>query len=255
MKIFTSMNLKHRTSIHQTSIVIVLGMLFIPFVLEAQLQSITTFSEYSSTLSKRLDVKNADAVGGGVDVVYSVAKNITVGLRAGYYLYSVNQTDQLNRWGWRFWDDRYLNKIQADMRADPSLSAVIGSAQKMDLIPVSLHCDYIFVVAENLTMVPTLGAGIAFYKRRLFADETWTKVFPAANYSFTYNFRNFAPAKNGNPIFGTAGVSVRHKMFSTIGIVSSLQYTQYLETKNSFGYNEFIFTNEFGIRLGLEFFY
>jgi hypothetical protein len=249
------MNLLQKILIRRTFIPVFLGMFLFPLIMQAQLQSITAFSEYSTTLSKRLDVKNADAVGGGVDVVYSVAENVTIGLRAGYYLYSVSQTDQLNRWGWRFWNDRYLNKIQADMRADPSLSAMIGSVQKMDLIPVMLHCDYTFTVADNLTMVPTLGAGMAFYQRRLFADETWTKVFPAAEYSFTYSFRNFAPAKKGNPIFGTAGVTVRYKLFSSVGITSSLHYTQYLETKDRFGYNEFIFTNESGFRLGLEFFY
>ncbi|HAP34636.1 MAG TPA: hypothetical protein DCQ28_01350 [Bacteroidetes bacterium] len=250
-----AMRITHRTNILRKNILIVLGMFLFPFVLQAQLHSITAFSEYSSTLSKRLDVKNADAVGGGVDIIYSVTENITFGLRTGYYLYSISQTDQLNRWGWKFWNDRYFNKIQADMRADPSLSAVIGSVQKMDFIPVSLHCNYSFEVVEDVTIVPTLGAGVAFYKRRLFADETWTKVFPAAAYSFTYNFRNFAPDKKGNPIFGSAGVAVRYKIFSSVGISSTFNYTQYLETKNSFGYNEFIFENEYGVRIGLEFFY
>jgi hypothetical protein len=227
----------------------------IPFSLQAQLQTITVFSGYSSVLSTRFDVKRADAVGGGVDVVFAVSEHFSVGLRGGYYLYSLNQTDQLNRWGWRFWNDRYLNKIQADMRADPSLTAVIGSVQKMDLLPVSLHCDYTIEVAEAATIVPSIGAGAAFYQRRLYADETWTKVFPSENYSFTYNLRNFAPSKKGNPLFATAGLSLRYKPFASAGIYSSVQYTQYIETKNMFGYDGFIAQNEFGIRLGLEFYY
>jgi hypothetical protein len=227
----------------------------IPFLLEAQLQTITAFSAYSSVLSKRLDVQQADAVGGGVDVVYAVTEHFSVGLRGGYFLYSLNQTDQLNRWGWRFWNDRYYNKIQADMRADPSLTAVIGSVQKMDLLPLSLHCDYLMQVGEAMTVIPSLGAGAAFYQRRLYADETWTKSFPSANYSFTYNLRNFAPTKKGNPLFGTAGISLRYRLFASAGIYSSALYTHYAETKDSFGYTNFIAQNEIGLRLGLEFYY
>lgn len=223
--------------------------------MNAQLKSITTVAEYSSTLSKRLDVQDASAVGGGVDITYAVAGNFNIGLRAGYLLYSINQTDQLNRWGWTFWNDRYLNKIQSDMRADPSLSAVIGSVQKMDAIPVALHCDYTIDAAEKLTIVPTVAAGVTFYSRRLFADETWTKIFPAAAYSFTYNFRNFAPTKKGSPLFGSAGVAVRYRLFSDVGVVSSVNYTQYIATTDSFGYTGFPFDNECSIKLGLEFLY
>lgn len=230
-------------------------MFILPMMTYAQLRSLSAFTEYSSTLSKRLNVKNADAVGGGVDVVFAVDEKLSLGIRGGYYLYSVNQTNQLNGWGWRFWDDRYLNKIQADMKADPSLSAVIGSIQKMDLIPLTFHVDYSIEAAEDLNIIPSLGAGIAFYQRRLYADETWTKNFPAASYSFTYSFRNFAPAKKGNPIFAAVGAAVSYKMFSSIGVNGSLNYTHYLETPDRFGYDNFIFTNEFTVRLGLEFFY
>ncbi len=141
------------------------------------------------------------------------------------------------------------------MKADPSLTAEIGSVQKMDFIPVSVHCDYQYSAAEDLTVAPSIGVGAAFYQRRLYADETWTKTFPAADYSFTYNFRNFAPSKKGNPLFAVVGASVHYKMFSSAGVISSAQYTHYLETPNQFGYNEFIFLNEFSFRIGLEFFY
>ncbi|MFZ4621905.1 MAG: hypothetical protein ACOYNS_15195 [Bacteroidota bacterium] len=235
--------------------VMCIALLLFPMMLNAQLRSISAFAGYSSTFSKRVNVTNADAVGMGIDVVYSVSENVNIGIRGGYSLYSVNQTDQLNGWGWRFWNDRYLNKIQADMKADPSLSAVIGSVQKMDLIPVTLHGEYLFSVAEDLTVAPTLGIGAAFYQRRLYADETWTKTFPAADYSFTYNFRNFAPSKKGNPLFAVVGASAHYKMFSSVGLISSLLYTQYLDTPDRFGYNGFIFSNELTVRLGLEFFY
>ncbi len=250
-----SINIADSVHVRRFCSSVLLILLLIPLMTNAQLRTITAYTEYSSTLSKRLDVTKADALGGGVDILFAVSEEITIGMRGGYYFYSVQQTDQLNRWGWRFWNDRYLNKIQADMKADPSLTAVIGSVQKMDLIPLTVHGDYTIAAAEDLTVTPTIGIGAAFYQRRLYADETWTKTFPSANYSFTYSFRNFAPSKKGNPLFGTIGASVSYKMFSSIGVHSSVNYTQYLKTPGKFGYDGFIFSNEFSLRLGLDFTY
>ena len=221
----------------------------------AQLRSITVYSEYASPLTKRLDVQNISAVGGGVDITYTVADNFCIGLRGGYALYAINQTDQLNRWNWKFWNDRYLNKIQADMRADPSLSVVIGSVQKMDLIPVELHLDYAYTAAELLVITPSVSGGVSFYTRRLFADETWTKTFPAANYSFTYNFRNYAPMKKGNTFHAGIGCTVRYRMFSDVSISAAAFYTQHVSTVNEAGYAAFPFENEMNVRLGLDFLY
>lgn len=230
-------------------------LILVPLLLPAQFHSIRAFTEYSRPLSARLQVNSIDAVGIGIDLQYAVDDHWLIGLRSGYHLYSVQQTDQLNRWGWRFWNDRYLNKIQADLKADPSLSAVIGSVQKMDYIPVTLHGDYRVDVVEELVIVPSVGFGAAFYQRRLYADETWTKNFPAAQYSFTYQFRNFAPAKKGNPLFAVIGTAVNYRAFTTIGVTAAVQYTRFLVTPGRYGYDDFLFTDELGVRIGLEFLY
>jgi hypothetical protein len=221
----------------------------------AQLRSITVYSEYASPLAKRLDVQRADAVGGGVDISYSVLGNFCIGLRGGYALYAIDQTDQLNRWGWTFWNDRYLNKIQADMRADPSLSTVIGSVQKMDLIPATLHLDYVYEADERLMITPSISGGVSFYTRRLFADETWTKTFPAADYSFTYNFRNYAPMKKGNVLHAGFGCVLQYRVFTDVDVSAGAFYTLYAATGNKDGYAAFPFENEANIRLGLNFMY
>ncbi len=221
----------------------------------AQLRSIEVYTNYASPFSKRMAVQRIDGVGGGVDITYSLAEHVSIGLRGGYVLYSIDQTDQLINWGWTFWNDRYLNKIQADMRADPSLSSVIGSVQKMDLIPVALHLDYAFAAAEKFTITPSVAGGLSFYTRRLYADETWTKQFPAANYSFTYNFRNFAPAKKGTTFHAGVGCLLNYRVFSDVNITTAAMYTQYVSTVNQAAYAAFPFENEMDIRLGVEFVY
>jgi hypothetical protein len=231
------------------------AMLAAPTAGSAQLRSITVYSEYTAPVTRRIAVQHISGVGGGVDIAFSLSERVSLGLRGGYTLYSLDQPDQLNQWNWNFWNDRYLNKIQSDMRADPSLSAVIGSIQKMDLIPVLMHLDYAFVPAEGFAITPSVSGGVSFYTRRLYADETWTKQFPAAEYSFTYNFRNFAPAKKGNAFQAGIGCTVQYRIFSDVNISAAGFYTQYVSGVNANGYAAFPFENEMNVRLGLDFLY
>ena len=221
----------------------------------AQLKAIEVYTHYANPFAKRLAVEHINGVGGGVDITYALAERVSIGIRGGYVLYSIDQTAQLVGWGWSFWNDRYLNKIQADMRADPSLTSVIGSVQKMDLIPVALHLDYAFVPAEKFVITPSVAGGVSFYTRRLYADETWTKTFAAANYSFTYNFRNFAPAKKGTIVHAGIGCMLQYRVFSDVDVSVAAKYTQYVSSVNQAAYAAFPFENEMDVRLGVDFLY
>lgn len=221
----------------------------------AQLRSIGVYSGYAAPLTKRIGVQKVDGVGGGVDITFALTERVCLGLRGGYVLYSINQTNQLIGWGWTFWNDRYLNKIQADMRADPALTSVIGSVQKMDIIPAALHLDYVFTAAEKFTVTPSVAGGVSFYTRRLYADETWTKQYPAANYSITYNFRNYAPSKKGTVFHAGFGCLLQYHIFTDVNVSAAAMYTQYVSTVNAASYSGLPFENEIGVRLGLDFLY
>ena len=155
---------------------------FLTQFLFAQIQSVTAFADYSVALSKRMAITNATAVGGGVKIKYRIFDNFNLGLVGGYKLYSVNEPDVLKTWGWQFWTDRYYTKILSDLQADPNLSVEIGAEQKMDLLPLVLFIDYNLDATQNLRITPSVGGGVYFYTRRMFAIENWSKDFPSANY-------------------------------------------------------------------------
>jgi len=219
----------------------------------AQIQSISTFAEYASPLNKRLNVQSASAIGGGVEVSLKLYENASIGLRAAYVSYSIDQPDQLNQWNWNFWNDRYYPKIQSDMRADPNLTAQIGSFQSMDMIPVSVAVNYSAMVDDNLTIVPKLAGGVSFFTRKLYADETWTKQFPRAEYTLTYNLRNFAPEKKGTVIFLAPGCDAGYQISSDVSITVGVQYKHYVSSIT--GHGDFPLENEIIAKLGLTFFY
>lgn len=217
-----------------------------------QLKSITAHSDYSVALSKRLEITKADAVGGSVKAKFMVWENFSIGLNAGYKLYSLSEPDVLNSWGWNFWSERYYNKIVSDLKADPNLSVEISGIQKMDILPVGIDFNYEFDLLDNLLITPSVGGGIYFFTRRMFAQESWSKNFPSANYVFNYSFRNFAPSKKGNPVYINSGLSIEYKLFQVMNIYSAFNFNYMIPVKGRMGFDVFPFSDELTIKLGIS---
>ena len=217
----------------------------------AQLESVSFYTDYSLAPDTRLEITDADAVGGGVKIKFKIIDNFSLSLIGGYKLYSLSEPDVLNNWGWNFWTDRYYNKIVSDLNADRNLAVDISAVQKMDLVPVSLSLSYDDLIFDKFIITPSIGGGICFFTRRMFAIENWSKYFPAADYTFNYSFRNFAPSKKGNPFYLTGDLNLEYKIFEKLGLFSNFRYTFIIPSEGSFGYDIFPIENEFSAAIGL----
>lgn len=233
----------------------VLIISFLSYSSFGQIKNITLVSDYSFAQNKRLQITKADAVGALVSIKVNVIDNFNFTLSSGYKLYSLNEPDVLTTWDWDFWTNRYYPKILSDLRSDPNLSVEIGAIQKMDLIPVILLINYDFQITDDLSVTPSVGGGVYFYTRRMFATETWSKRFPQADYTLTYSYRNFAPDKKGNPFFSKMGLDVTYNLFSYLDLTASSYYTKIFETEGSMGFDMFPFSSELSFNLGLSFKY
>lgn len=221
----------------------------------AQLESISLFTDYSSAQSTRLQVTEADAVGGGVKINFKIIENFSISLNGGYKLYSLNEPDVLNNWNWVFWTQRYYPKIVSDLNADQNLAVVISAVQKMDLIPISLGFNFKLPYSDKISFTQSFGFGVYFYTRRMYAVENWSKYFPDADYTFSYSFRNFAPDKKGNPFFLNGNLSIQYQLFTSLSLFSNFQYTYIIPTDGKFGYDSFPLENEISFALGLAIYY
>ncbi len=221
----------------------------------AQLQSISFFGDYSSALSTRLQITEADAVGSGVKIKFLIADNLAINVNGGYKLYSLSEPDVLNNWGWVFWTERYYPKIVSDLNADQNLGVQISATQKMDLIPISVSISYDFFPIDKLEITPTIGGGGYIYTRRMFAVEKWSKYYPDADYTLTYEYRNFAPSKNGSPFFISGNLNIQYKLYESLRVFTNVQYSYVIPTEGSLGYDDFPFDSELSIALGLAIFY
>jgi hypothetical protein len=233
---------------------LLLFLLVVPLALiSAQVHSISVSAEYALGLATRLNVDHAKGFGGIAEIRLTLSGDLVLGLASGFATYRIEQADQLNEWGWNFWNERYYPKILSDMRADPNLTTQIGSVQSMDLIPVALMFEYAMDLGGDLRIVPAVGGGVAFFTRELYADETWTKRFPQSDHTLTYNLRNFAPDKHGRSYFLVAGLDARYGLGAGVSLSAGVQYRQYLTSVSGSG--QFPFTNALGMICGVTFNY
>ncbi len=221
----------------------------------AQLESISLFTDYSSAQSTRLQVTEADAVGGGVKINFKIIENFSISLNGGYKLYSLNEPDVLNNWNWVFWTQRYYPKIVSDLNADQNLAVVISAVQKMDLIPISLGFNFKLPYSDKISFTQSFGFGVYFYTRRMYAVENWSKYFPDADYTFSYSFRNFAPNKKGNPLFVNFNSELSYSLWTDFRLFTQINVNTLIPTKGSMGYDAFPLKNEISFALGLAIYY
>jgi len=225
----------------------------ISLAIDAQITSVDAFAEYSMPSSKRINVTDIDGVGAGVKMNIHVYDKLSLGLTGGYTLYSLSQTNALDKWDWKFWA-RYNDFVKQTL-SDEAYKNFMSPVQKMDLLQLSLTVNYDFVPVEKLHIKPAVGAGINFYTRRLYIDETWSKYFSSLNYTFEYEFRNIAPEKYGNPLFYTAGLDLNYELMQNFWLFGSAKYANVFASDLSYGYDNFPFRDAINLTLGLTILY
>ncbi len=221
----------------------------------AQFRSATVFGSYSSALTKRLGVTEARGWGGGVDLQFDVTDQLGIHLTGLYEYSSIDQPGALDQWNWDFWIQRYRGIVQANLASDPNLSATLTPEVSMESIPVYLSASFAFEPLDGLSIRPYAGAGIYFYTKKMVLVENWSKNFPSAGYTLTYDYRNFAPPKSGNPFLAVAGLGVSYRLLAMMELTGGVRYLQLLGSEGRRGYDELPMENTLSVQLGLGFVY
>jgi hypothetical protein len=222
---------------------------------QVSLHSIKFFADYSNPIKTRFAVTKIDAVGAGVELCFNFSKTFSVSLKGAYQLFSLQQDSAIAQWNWRFYTERYSSIIKDNLRADSSLKASLDPIQKMDLIPVVLSFNAEFEPINNFYIKPHIGAGVFFYTRRLYLEETWQKKFDAVNYTFEYSYRNFATNKYGKPVAALAGIELGYNLNDAFRINSALNYFYFFKTPGKIGFDQFPINDYLNFNIGLTFLY
>ncbi|MCU7495684.1 MAG: hypothetical protein HF314_16630 [Ignavibacteria bacterium] len=233
-------------------------------------ESVSFSGGYSGTFSKRSDlqISSINGAGGEVEVRFNAFRQFRVSISGGYSVFSIDQNiyAMFSEWNWRYWK-RYFGDINdpnfskstqwvQSILKDSSYSAGFDPVQKMDAFPVFLTGSYEFSLTDNIALRPYLGAGVIFYSKRLYVEETWKKTFAALDdYVYGYSYRNMAENVTGNPYAALGGFDAVYKMGDLISLNLGAKYAYIFQTKGKFGYDNFPMKDMFSARLGITFNY
>ncbi|MBI5474923.1 MAG: hypothetical protein HY961_21490 [Ignavibacteriae bacterium] len=221
----------------------------------AQMHSVSVYGSYLTALAKRQGFMKVTGFGGGASARYLVAQNIGVNLSFGYGRYgSIEQDSSLIKWNWKFWNERYGGNVRIDTLSD-TLKAVLNPTQYMEVLPLLLTASYEFQPFEKFFVRPSIGGGILFYTRSLYMDEEWKKRFASLNYTFEYDFRNFAPDKKGNPFALVGGLELSYQVSDPLAVTAQSHFTSVVKTTGKYGYDDFPMKSSLAVSLGLSFLY
>ncbi len=229
----------------------------------AQLHSVNIYGDYSTAFSKRLDVTNANAFGGGLLIRYDITDFLFLGFTGGFSTFSISQDNAIGQWNWRFWEERYKGNVDIYLQ-DSIYNAFINPVQTIDVYSIFLSVGTEIKPFEKFSVKFTAGGGLLFYARKLHLEETWQKFFNQIDYTFEYSYRNFAPYKYGNPAAVTGGLEFGYEIYSGIKLFTMANYLHVLNPKvfylfndspPSMGYDTFPLNDILNIKFGITFLY
>jgi len=220
-----------------------------------QFRSATIFTSYSAALTTRPGVTEAKGWGGGLELQFDVTPQIGVSLSGFYEYLSVEQPNALEEWNWDFWIQRYRGIVQANLASDPNLSATLVPDVVTEGIPVYLSASFALEPLPAVRLRPYAGAGVYFYTKKMYLLEQWSKYFPDVDYTLTYDYRNFAPPKRGNPFLGVAGFDLSVRIVEMLELGAGVRYMHILSSAGSRGSDELPMENSLSVRLVLGFVY
>ncbi|MGE5621313.1 MAG: hypothetical protein ACM3U0_01935 [archaeon] len=235
-----------------------------------QVNSVTFSAGYSGTFSKRSDlqISSLKGMGGDIEVRFDVYGQFRLSVTGGYTVFSVEQNmyAMFSEWNWRYWK-RYFGDINdpnfsrstqwvQSILKDSSYSASFNPVQKMDVFPVFLTGSLEFNASDDVAIRPYLGAGVLFYSKRLYVEESWKKVFAGLdNYVYGYSYRNMSENVTGNPYAALAGMDIKYKVSDVLSLGLSARYAYVVKTKGKYGYDNFPVKDIYSAQLGLTFSY
>lgn len=254
----------------------ILALLFFSHQLynQVKIESITLGSSFTYGINGVNYVTKATGLGFWGNLKFGVAgSNWKIKFISGYEDMKLEPADSMTieRWNWDYWKIWYRNHIRTLM-ADSNYAVKLNPEQRLYVLPVKVQIGRELELGR-FKIFAGLGAGVLFYERAFWLNETWWKKFPNVSggetYVFQYSFKNNAPSKKGTVLNFGVKVDGSYKLTKIASLVFGFELEHYPSVnrveKVEFGkitlgdvgesYKNFVLRDVFRFSLGFSFSY
>jgi len=245
------------------------------FKSQVKLENITLGSEFSYGIRGTNYVTKAVGFGFVGELKLKTGENSRWGIRfiSGYSDFKVEPSDSMTieRWNWDYWKIWYRNHVRS-LIVDSNYAVDLNPEQRLYVLPVKVYFGRDFDLGK-VNFFAGFGAGLVFYERAFWLNETWWKKFPNVSggetYVFQYSFKNNAPSKKGTILNLGLKVEGRYRITKIASLVFGFEFEHYPSVnkieKVEFGkitlggvgesYKNFILRDVFKLIIGFSFSY
>ncbi|CUS78854.1 hypothetical protein JGI7_00904 [Candidatus Kryptonium thompsonii] len=241
---------------------------------QVKIESITLGSNFTYGIRGINYVTKAIGLGFWGNLKFGVAgSNWKIKFISGYEDMKLEPSDSMTieRWNWDYWRIWYRNHIRTLM-ADSNYAVKLNPEQRLYVLPVKVQIGRELQLG-GFKIFAGLGAGVLFYERAFWLNETWWKKFPnvpeGETYVFQYSFKNNAPSKKGTILNFGVKIDGSYKLTKIASLVFGFEFEHYPSVnkieKIEFGkitlgdvgesYKNFVLRDVFRFSLGFSFSY
>lgn len=242
------------------SLIAISLLLILPNVAHGQqlkLVSVTPYGCYFHHLSlksgEKLNLING--YGSGVSIRFRINKFLAMGIECAYNNLKIDQDNAVEQWNWKFWEKFYSTYIHDLQKSDSNYVAVLKPFQRISIIPVHLTVVACFPNKTFFTPELNMAGGVYFYKRNLWLSEQWQKNFPDLDYTYEYEFNNYAEVHEGRVYGAQVGLGGNIALSKYIKLTLMGKYHHIIQIGREENYDDFPMDSFFEFSAGVSFFY
>ena len=241
------------------SLIVISLLLILPNMAHGQqlkLESVTPYGCYFHHLSlksgEKLNLING--YGSGVSIRFRINKFLAMGIECAYNNLKIDQDDAVEQWNWKFWEKFYGAYIRDLQERDSNYVVILTPFQYINIIPVHLVAIAHFPNRTIFTPSLSIAGGVYFYKRNLWLREQWQKHFPDLNYTYEYEFNNYAEAHRGRVYGARVGFGGYIALSKYMKLNLMGKYHHIINIGREENYDNFPMNSFFEFSLGVSFF-
>jgi len=237
--------------------IFIIGFINPSFSQSTRLKAVKLYTSYCHhiELESGQQLNSVNGIGFGLAVTFKINRFFAIGLDGGYSDLKIDQDDAVANWDWGFWNRFYGNYARDLQQRDPNYVANFTPNQRLHLIPVHLFAEARLPMGSFFTPYLNFGGGVYFYERNLSLREQWQKYFPQIDYTFQYEFDNFANVRKGN-VFGLRfGIGGSFSLSKHFGIDMNGKYHYVGRLKDYGNYENFPMKSWIELGIGMKFLY
>jgi len=171
-----------------------------------------------------------DGYGFEICANWQLRSRLSAGLTTDHYYYTIEQQDAVKNWGWSYWQKIY-NGVIATLQNDPTYDVRLQPHQILKTKSIDLNGELRLPFGKYLTVRSDVRGGLVWYSRQLWLHEFWTRYYPSIDYTFKYDFRNYANARCGWVYDLAASVGAELYLTHSVSVSVQVGYTHYLRER------------------------